>query len=158
MKKVKILLASLLTLAVLFGFSGCGKNKNPITAKEFKSKMEEKSYTVTTSTNQYSNSSIKESYIAVAKNYGYQIEFIVLDSDDSAISMYRTNESNFEVEKNKATVKSYTTVSLANYAKYTLLANNKYKVISRIGNTLIYIDANANYKDEIKTVLDELGY
>ena len=31
-------------------------------------------------------------------------------------------------------------------------------VVSRIDNTVIYVDVDDNYKENVKTILDELGY
>lgn len=157
MKKTKYVLVSLLCLVTVLCFTGCGKNKKSISADEFCSKMEDKSFITTDSTAQYATSKeINESYIAISKDYSYQIEFIVLDSDSSAESMYNHNKSTFESENPTKNV--CTSTSLANYSKYTLLANGKYKVLSRIDNTLIYINADSSHKDEINSILDDLGY
>ena len=157
MKKTKYVLVSLLCLITVFGFAGCGKNKDSISADEFCSKMEAKSFITTDSTEQYATSKeINESYIAISEDYSYQIEFIVLDSDSSAESMYNRNKSTFESENSSKAVR--TSTSLANYSKYTLLASGKYKVLSRIDNTLIYINADSSYKDEINSILEDLGY
>lgn len=45
-----------------------------------------------------------------------------------------------------------------NFQKYTLSTESKYKVISRIDNTVIYLNVDDNYKEEVKNVLKELGY
>lgn len=157
MKKTKYVLVTLLCLITMLGFAGCRKNKKAISADEFCTKMENKSFTTTDSTSQYATSKeITESYIAISKDYSYQIEFIVLDSADAASSMFEKNKSTFESENSVKAVR--TSTSLANYSKYTLLANGKYKVLSRIDNTLIYINANSDYKDEINSILDNLGY
>lgn len=157
MKKTKYLLVSLLCLMTVICFAGCGKNKKAISPDEFCTKMEKKGFITTDSTSQYATSKeITESYIAFSKGYEYQIEFVVLDSADAATRMFNQNKSIFESEKNGAN--SNTSVELANYSKFTLLVNGKYKVVSRIDNTLIYINADSKYKDDITSILDELGY
>lgn len=159
MKKTKYVLISLLCIVTLLGFTGCGKNKTSISADEFCSIMEDKGFLTTDSTAQYATSNdISESYIAISSNYAYQIEFIVLDSDSAAQSMFSTNKSIFESEKNSSGSNANTFTELANYSKYTLLANGKYKVVSRIDNTLIFVNANSDYKEEINSILEELGY
>ena len=35
--------------------------------------------------------------------------------------------------------------------------NGKYMVVSRIDNTVIYVNVNDNYKDTVKDILKELG-
>ena len=62
------------------------------------------------------------------------------------------------INLNKEKTSIETNVELKNYSKYTLLSSGKYMVVSRINNTVIYVNADANYKDNIKNILDELGY
>lgn len=158
MKKLKVLLVGVLCVIFALGLSGCGKKKNPISVDEFKSTMNSKNFSVVSSKSSYSQyKEIKESYIAMSPDYTYQIEFIVLDSDSSASSMYNTNKNKFE--QNKSSSKNLnTSIELANYSKYTLLSDAKYKVVSRIDNTLIYLDVDAEYKDNIDSILNEIGY
>ena len=159
MKILKKLSVILLLIATLFGYSGCGKNKNAISADEFCSKLEEKEFNLFDSTLQYSDDeNINESYIAISKDSPYRIEFIVLNSDASASKMFETNKKTFEEEKRESNNAVYTSTSWANYSKYTLTVNGKYKVISRIDNTLIYVNVDSEYTDEIKSILDEIGY
>lgn len=68
-------------------------------------------------------------------------------------------ESNRYVFKNsKGNITSETSVSLKNYSKYTLSSNGKYKVISRIGNTLLYLNVDSTYENTIKDILKQIGY
>lgn len=159
MKKFKLLLVPIICLISLVCFTGCGKNKNAISAKEFSEKMEDKDYIIQESTSQYSdNDEIEESYIALSEDYSYQIEFILLDSESDASNMYSHNKNKFETEREYSSSKAHSEINLANYSKYTLIVNGKYKVLSRIDNTLIYINADSEYKDEIDNVLEDLGY
>ena len=159
MKKLKLLLLPVICLISLICFTGCGKDKTAISAKEFSEKLEDKDYIIQESTSQYSsNEEIIESYIALSEDYSYQIEFIILDSESDASSMYSYNKSRFETERENASSKAHSEVNLANYSKYTLTVNDKYKVLSRIDNTLIYINADSEYKDKIDSVLEDLGY
>ena len=78
--------------------------------------------------------------------------------DDSyATNFYNNNKSILESSKGNNSAETY--VELKNSSKYTLLSNGKYMTVSRINNTVIYFDdVDANYKDTVKTLLDELGY
>lgn len=58
----------------------------------------------------------------------------------------------------KSNSSAQTNISGKNYSKYTLSSGEKYMVVSRINNTVVYLDVNSNYKDEVKTILSELGY
>lgn len=79
-----------------------------------------------------------------------------MDDVDSASSFYNNNTQIFENAKSSTGVE--TSVSLGNYSKYTLQSNNKYQVVSRVDNTVIYVDESDAYMSDIKDVLDDLGY
>lgn len=148
-----ILVATMFTI-----FAIVGKQKTPITAEEFKTKLESKGYITADATYQYSEYDyIKQVYIAANNDYSYQIEFYELSNVDYAMNFYNTNKNIFESTKGSS-INAETNVELKNYAKYTLSVNGKYKVISRINNTVIYIDVEDNNKDTVKKVLEEIGY
>jgi len=86
----------------------------------------------------------------------YQIEFYELSNEENAIDMYATNKIRFETSKGNSS--AVTNFDFKNYSKYTLTTNGKYKVLSRIDNTLIYIDVDKDYKDIVKDLLKEIGY
>lgn len=157
MKKLKSLLAIALCITCLLGFSGCGKKKTSITADEFCSKLESKGFIVSDSTSAYSQyKDITESYIAISSNYKYQIEFIVADSTSGATYLYNTNKNIFE--QSKGSFSKNKSIEMANYATYSILTNGKYQVVSRIDNTLVYANVDEQYKDDVQSILSELGY
>ena len=47
---------------------------------------------------------------------------------------------------------------MKNYSKYTLQSDNKYMVVSRIEDTVVYVKVDSKYKDQIKDLLKEIGY
>ena len=49
-------------------------------------------------------------------------------------------------------------ISGKNYSKYTLEANGKYSVVSKINNTILYVNVDSQYKDTVKDIIDEIGY
>lgn len=157
MKKLKSLMATALCLVCLLGFSGCGESKKAVTADKFTSILESKGFVVTESSSAYSQyPEITESYIALSPDFKYQIEFLVADSVSNATYLYNTNKNKFELSKgNFAKNKS---VEMANYATYSMISNGKYQVVSRIDNTLVYVNVDEQYKDEVQSVLSELGY
>lgn len=119
--------------------------------------METNGYTVQDATNQMKEYNyIKQVYIALSNDATYQIEFYELSNNDYASGFYNNNKSIFENSKSSSA--SETSVSLGNNAKYTLTTNGKYKVISRINNTVIYLNVDEKYKSMVKDILDKLGY
>lgn len=156
MRKVKCFMMGVLCFVVLFTLTGCG-NKTSITSDDFKNKMESNGYTVQDATNQMASYDyIKKVYIAISNDSTYQIEFYELSDSDYATSFFNNNKSIFE--DSKSSVSTETSVNLGNHNKYSLTANDKFKVVSRIDNTVIYLDVDENYKSSVKDILDDLGY
>ena len=138
-------------------FTNLNKEKTSITASSFYTTMSQKGYIVQDASSQFSEYNyIKHAYIAASKDYSYQIEFYELLDDSYATSFYNNNKSIFESSKENNSAE--TSVGLKNYSKYTLSSNGKYMVVSRIDNTVIYVDVDNNYKDTVNAILDELGY
>lgn len=159
MKKALIIIGIIAVVIVgifLVLFNSLNKEKTPITADTFNTIMTEKGYVMTDTTSQFAQygSLMIKSY--AAQKSGYQIEFYELSNEENAISMYNTNKAKFESQKANASTSA--TASMNNYATYALTTNGKYKYVSRIDNTLIYIDANTDYKNSIQSVVKEMGY
>lgn len=146
----------LICFIMLFMITGCG-NKTAITASDFKTKMESKGYILQDVISQFSDYNyFNQAYVALSFDSAYQIEFYELSDTDSAISFFNTNKDIFE--KSKSSGSSETSVSIGNNEKYTLTTNSKFKVLSRIDNTVIYLDVSEDYKSQVKDILKDLGY
>lgn len=159
MKKTLLIIGIVIVALAAIGFVGftmLNKEKTPITANTFNSTMESKGYIMTDSTWQFAQygNYMTKSYIA--QKAGYQIEFYELSSVENAIDMYNTNKLIFELQETDASVS--TTANMKNYSKYSLSTNGKYKYLSRIDNTFIYVDVDESYKDIVKDLMKELGY
>lgn len=154
-KLKKVLLVMLLFVCACVT-TGCG-NKKAITSDDYKSKMESKGYTVQDATSQFSNYEyVKKATIALEKNGSYQIEFYELSDKDNAVSFFNNNKTNFENSKSSGA--SETSISMGNYDKYAVSTNGQYKVVSRIDNTVVYLDVSKQYKADVQKVLKDLGY
>ena len=153
-----ISIVGVLLIALMIGlFALLGKTKNPITAEEFKNIMEQKEYITGDATAQYDEYGyVNKVYIAATKDRSYQIEFYVLEDIEYAKSFYNTNKKIFE--EAKVSVSAESNVNLKNSSKYTLSSNGEYKVVSRIDNTVIYVDTEDKNRDIVKDILKELGY
>lgn len=145
-----------IVLGVILTFM-LAKEKTPITAEEFKTIMEEKGYVIGDATAQFEEYGyINKTYIAANKDYTYQIEFYEILDEEYARNFFSLNKKVFEdIKGNLATE---TNVSMKNYSIYTLSTERKYRVLSRIENTVIYVNVDDAYKDEVKGILEELGY
>ena len=158
-KTVFIILGVVLFIAVAVGilFTSLNKEKTSITASQFKTTMEEKGYVVSDATSQFSSYDyVEQVYVAAPSGYAYKIEFYELSDESYAMSFYNNNKSIFESSKGNSS--GETSVSMKNYSKYTLSSSGKYQVVSRIDNTVIYLNVDASHKDTVKDLLKELGY
>lgn len=164
MKKALIIVGVIVVVLALVGTgvvmynnnNNENKEKTPITADTFSTIMKEKGYAVNETTGlfaQYGNY-ISKSY--AAQKAGYQIEFYELSSEENAIEMYNTNKEKFDAQKTNDS--NPTIVSEDNYTTYSLNANRKYKYLSKINNTLIYIDVDDAYENTVKELIKEIGY
>lgn len=161
-KSVKI---TLIVIAIIFaialivvgGILIFAPNKVALSTDDFKTKLEEKGYIVEDASYQLSDSDdIKEMYIATSENGEYKLEFYVFENLDYAKMFYKVNKKASEDFIDSSY--SQSSISLKNYSKYSLSSSGKYKVISRVDNTVIYLNVINEYKDEVKELLKELGY
>lgn len=156
MKKTTAIALVMVILCSMLCLAGC-KEKVSVTAEDYKNLMEAKGYTIADASEQFADyDEIAKVYIAVPGDGAYQIEFYELTSAEAAMRLFAGNKSIFEQFEGNAS--THTSISAANYSNYKLTAGGYYKVLSRIDNTMIYIDAPVEFKDEIKTVLGEIGY
>lgn len=162
-KSIKILIAVIIVVALIIGISvvtlvvNLTKEKTSISAEDFKNTMESKGYIISDATSQFSEYNyVKKAYLAVDQNYSYKIEFYTLEDENYAAAFYNNNKAIFE--SLAGNVSSGTNVNIKNYSKRTLSSNGKYMVVSRIGNTVIYLNVDEQYKDIVKDILNEFGY
>ena len=136
-------------------FTYFDQNKKPLTSDEFTSIMEGHDYIVSDIANQVSEYDyVTEAYIASTNNF--QIEFYIFSTDDHALNFYDINKNNFgDYEDLTSTT---TEVNIGNCSRYSLTTSSNYMYVSRMGNTVIYIDVLNTYQDNVKSILSELGY
>lgn len=165
MRGLKKVLLIVILSTFIFMITGCGNkngvlvnnNKKALTADGYKSKMEDKGYTVIDASDQVSQYDyVKKLYIALNADRTYQIEFTEFSDNDNAIAFFENNKKNFEDAKGDSS--EYTKVKLGNYDKYTLLTNGEYNVVARIDNTTIYLNVDEEYKNDVQSTLKDLGY
>jgi len=151
----KICIISFMIL-LLLSLASCGKPKTALLADEFQSQVKEAGYAVVDISDQYPDDAVEAVLIALNEEDNYQIEFYVVPTESQAITAFDENKDTFESEKGNSS--SYSSVSLSNYSKYTLTTNGQYYVISRIGNTFIYVLTTDTNKDAVNNTLKVLGY
>lgn len=155
----KKLSLAILGVLMLFTFSACKKEeevRKPISSDSFKLVGESDDYEITDVTESLNNNKgIMKALVARVKNK-YQVEYYTLDDSEVAQKMYDRNKKRFESQKNdndKAEI-----VETDNYSEYKLLTKGKYKLLSKIDNTLVYADVDEQYKDSVVEFAKHLGY
>ena len=160
MKKVLIIILIIIAVIVIgvgVLIASLNKEKVAITADTFKSTMEAKGYIVSDVTSQFAQygNYITKAYVA-QNGTDYQIEFYELSNLDNATNFYNANKTKFESQKGNAS-SSYN-ASMKNYSTYSVTTNGKYKFVSRVDNTVVYVDVDTTYQNDVKSIIKELGY
>lgn len=155
--KIVLLISLVLVIAaVVVLFVVLDKEKAPMSAQEFYDEMEDEGYVMVDVTSQYASYGIDVAYLAVKPNQEYQIEFYELSSISKAENMFETNKEYFQDRAGSSRVT--TSYGFGNYDIYSLKSNGDYMYLCRIDNTLLYIDVEDIYKDEVKEIVEELDY
>ena len=145
---------------ILFGcmalsLVGCG-NKEAVSTEDFISIAESKDCEIADASAQYEEYSYVENVTIAAHEEGWQVEFYTLSEDSYATSMFNTNKEIFESYKGNKSVES--TTNIGNDATYSLTSDGYYMYLSKVDNTLLYVRVNEDYKDTVKTIIEELEY
>ncbi len=154
---MKKLISALLTVALSVTLMGCSA-KEPITSASFEEQMTEAGYIIADCTEQYAEAAyIEKCYVALSdEEANYQIEWYEISDNDTAVQFFNTQKSIFEESAGNAS--ATTSLNGTNSNKYTLSTDGTYKLLSRIDNTVIYVDCDSEYKDAVQETLKALGY
>ncbi len=153
MKKRVLLIA--MCLVVLIGLTGC--SKTALTTDKFKSVLEGKKFEITDTYKQHEDEgNYKEATLAKSES-GYEMEFVVLDNEGRAENVFSTKRGEFENLRSN-TVSSQSEVNMGNYNSYSCHSNGLYMYVIRVDNTVLYLKVDDKYKDEVKSIIKELGY
>ena len=142
---------------LILGIKVATEEKTPITTVEFIDKAREKGLVPADASNQaVQYDYVKKAYIAVEENNKYQIEFYELSDEEMAKAFFNNNVEVIKTKEGSVTARNE--INISNYSKYTSSSTGKCMVVSRIGNTVIYLNVADEYKDTVKNILEELGY
>ena len=150
----KKILSTILLIAVLL-VTGC-TTKEKLEPSNFKKIMEKQGFTVTDQTgialSEVGN--VEVSYKAESADKRYVINFYEFDGEASAQGFYAKKQ----VELASTGSQVYTELNLGNYSKYTMIYHERFAAISRVSNTVICVDTEKNYQEEVKQLLLDIGY
>jgi len=142
-------------LVVLFG----GGNKEVMTAETFKSTMETLDFKVTDMTERQ-NSKGGEQFesIQVAKNDTYQIELYNLSSVNKAKNLFVSFCASKSGEDREGLSETYHSSPFLNNSYYDVTENKEFISVYRVEDTLLYVKAPREYKEEIEDIFETLGH
>jgi len=147
-KSIKVLIAFVLIVLL----SGCGAKKG-LSKKEINNKLFGLGFDIYDVTDKIEDKSVKT---VLSANYKgkYQIEYYAFDNEDSAEKAFKSNKN----ELIKSNGDKGKTKSGSNYDRYIQQLSDKYIVVTRVDNTLVYVFSNIDYKKDIKKVLKKINY
>ncbi len=147
----------MMVLALLLALAGCSmppSSKTVLSADEFAEKMEAEGFEVADVTDQFEAGSVET--VLIAFNDDYQLEFYVLESDARASEAFAGNKEYFESISSNSNAEVEN--AIGNYEYYSRTTSDGYYVVSRVDNTFLYIEEEADEKDAIVEYLKLLGY
>ena len=144
MKKILLIVVVLLTLCAC----GVEKIKNE---KEISERLAKEGFVINDVTSQMDDKRIN--YVAAANNNKYQIEYYVFNEKNDVNDAYKGNKETLEAsgKKGKESKKN-------GYVIYKNEVSDKYSVVIKDAQILIYSSVNIEYKRSLKKVLKNLGY
>ncbi len=151
----KKILGIVVGLLLMFVLTGCG-SKTAITLEEFSSVAKEEGYSISDAMDQFVGIDYMKSATVAITEDNYQVEFYELDDDTHATAFFNNNKLRFEGLKGNASLES--SIDMGNYSTYSLTSDGQYMYLSRVDNTLVYVDVKEEFKDEVKELIDKLGY
>jgi len=127
-----------------------------ITADQFKQKLSDKGYYISSSMNEQSPKYLKTAYTAVAKDQTHDIKFYEAQTEEDALTNVFLKEKEAIVkEQNKKLEKD---INIKKYNYYEVKANDKVYIVIRNGKTVIITKIEQNKEKEIKSILKEFNY
>lgn len=157
-KTVKLLMCMVLIATTLVGcvkVSFSKKESVPMTATEFKTQMEEKGFTVTDQTDSAADSTYQEIYVAVEEEK-YSFEYYFMKDPNAAEVVYQyavSNLNNTYKEDEKALIVEAVEDTTANY---NVSADDYYCEVIKKENTVLYVTAYSDYKEDAQKIIAEL--
>ena len=154
-----LIIIGITIIGIIIGISMINKKVNSIkeiTADQFKQKLGDKGYYISSSMNEQSPKYLKTAYTAVAKDQTHDIKFYEAQTDEDALTNVFLKEKEAIVkEQNKKLEKD---INIKKYNYYEVKANDKVYIVIRNGKTVIITKIDQNKEKEIKSILKEFNY
>ena len=127
-----------------------------ITADQFKQKLSDKGYYISSSMNEQSPKYLKIAYTAISKDQTYDIKFYEAQTDEDALTnIFLKEKEAIAKESNKKVLKD---IKNKQYNYYEVIINDKIYIVIRNSKTVIITKIEQNKEKEIKSILKEFNY
>ena len=127
-----------------------------ITADQFKQKLSDKRYYISSSMNEQSPKYLKTAYTAISKDQTYDIKFYEAQTDEDALTnIFLKEKEAIAKESNKKVLKD---IKIKQYNYYEVIINDKIYIVIRNSKTVIITKIEQNKEKEIKSILKEFNY
>ena len=146
-----------LILVMLLSITACGKEKEAISAEEFKSIMEGLGLTVSDQSNSVNGNTQQYIYVATDMEK-YSFEYYYMDSNADADDLY--NYAVNGVANSHKDSKHATTVENNNAFEqsYAVSFDDYYVHVAKIQNAVLFVTAYPDYKTESQFIIKKLGF
>ena len=149
----------IIAMVFMLMLSGCGRSSTsePITTTKFKSIMEANELDVPDKTDSAKDHSYQEIYVAVDEEK-YSFEYYFMKNEKSATNVYK-----YAVDNLNKTYKENSSAKIAEeksntQSVYDVTASDYYCKVIRKENTVLYVTAYSEYKENAEKLVKELGY
>lgn len=133
--------------------------REPISADKFEELAEDSGYMVVYDENiEEQKDVIEKIAIAVDNKDGYQIEFAVMkNSLDAKVSFDAIEENIIQSTEDEEKV-STSSKQVMSYSMYSVTTEETYVYISKVKNTLVYVETDVENKDEVLEFIEKMNY
>lgn len=155
MKNKSVVIGILIIVAVCLITTGCGFY-NLVDSTEFKEHFAALGYTTSDTEKGLYDA---DSYLVATKSdMPFKIEYYEFKDEVEAKKAYvKFTDDSSIVNYISADTKNLETKG-AVFTKFVAESSEDYIVISRVKNTIIFVDGTQDYKDEISTLLEDIQY
>ncbi len=150
----KRIFATIVCICLMFSLTAC-ESKKPISADDFTRIMEDNDFTIKNVTEELESSGLTEEVLFASCNE-YIVEFYILKDSETGESVFYYNK---EVLDDKYSTTSFSTeINFNNYNYYAFNADGEFHLVARIDDTMIFCEADKEYRDDIIDIIETLGY
>ncbi len=131
-------------------------SKKEITAEQFKEKMSDKGYYISSIIGEQSPKYLKSAYTSISKDQAYDIKFYEAETDEDALkNVFLKEKEAIEKESNKKVEKD---IKIKQYNYFKAEINNKIYIVIKNGKTVIITKIDKSKEKEVNQILKEFNY